>query len=361
MSQEVSNPESPQPSGITLDELIALNAEITSLVRAGVPLEPALAELGRDLPGRLGQIAQAVAQRSSLGESLPKIVSEQSAGWPPVYRAIVEAGMKAGRLPAALEALAGSIRRIAETRRSVAMATLYPLMLMILAWSFFAAFASVIAPNLLNGLRELDVPGGKYFEMIAHAGRSADYWGPAGPIIILGLAAFWWVSSGRAGIVESARSGLLLGCMPWTSRLLRCSRVATFAEVLALLVENRVPLHEAIPLAAQASGGRKTVAEAQRIADALQRGETIGGKGDRWSFPPLLCWLMATGERHDALVPALQHAAETYRKRAERQADLLRLFLPVVMTVGIGGTAVLAYTLALFLPYASMLHELGRP
>ncbi|MEE8451057.1 MAG: type II secretion system F family protein [Thermoguttaceae bacterium] len=357
----MSNTESPQPSGITLDELIALNAEITSLVRAGVPLEPALTELGHDLPGRLGQIAQAVAQRSSLGEPLSKIVSEQSAGWPPMYRAVVEAGLKTGRLPAALEALAGSVRRIAETRRSVGMAMLYPLMLLLLAWAFFAMFAGAIAPNLLSGFRGLDVPGGKYFEMIAHAGRSAGYWGPAGPIVILLLAAFWWHSSGRAGIVESPRSGRLLGCMPWTARLLRCSRVATFAEVLALLVENRVPLHEAIPLAAQASGGRETVAEARRIADALKRGEPLRGRGDSWSFPPLLCWLMATGGRHDALLPALQHAAETYRRRARRQADMLRMFLPVVMIVGIGGTAVLAYTLALFLPYAAILHELGRP
>lgn len=358
----MSTIESPQPSGITLDELIALNAEITSLVRAGVPLEPALAELGRDLPGRLGQIAQAVAQRSSLGEPLSKIVSEQSAGWPPVYRAVVEAGLKAGRLPAALEALAGSVRRIAETRRSVAMATLYPLMLMVLAWSFFALFAGAIAPSLLAGFHGLDISGGKYFEMIAYAGRSAVYWGPAGPIVVLVLAAFWWTSSGRAGIVESSRSGWLLGPTPWTARLLRCSRVAAFAEVLALLVESRVPLHEAIPLAAQASGGRETVAEARRIADALKRGEPLAvGKGDDWSFPPLLCWLMATGGRHDALLPALKHAAETYRRRAQRQADLLRLFLPVVMIVAIGGTAVLAYTLALFLPYVSILQELARP
>jgi len=123
-----------------------------------------------------------------------------------------------------------------------------------------------------------------------------------------------------------------------------------------------VPLPEAVVLAAQASGGRKTVAEARRIADALKSGEMFTGrKAGDWSFPPLLCWLMATGGRHDALLPALQHAAETYRRRAQRQAETLRIFLPVLMTVGIGGTAVLAYTLALFLPYVSILFELGTP
>ena len=36
---------------------------------------------------------------------------------PRIYRAVVEAGTAAGRLPAALESLAGSLRRLAETRR----------------------------------------------------------------------------------------------------------------------------------------------------------------------------------------------------------------------------------------------------
>jgi len=368
----VSKTESSQPDAITLNELIALNDEITSLVRTGVPLEPAMAELGQDLPGRLGQIVSMVAQRSSRGESLDKIVSQQSTQWPPLYRAVVEAGLKAGRLPAALEALAGSIRRIAETRRGVAAAALYPLFVLILAWAFFAVIAGVLAPNLLNGFTQLDVPGTHVFARLADWGRWAVYWGPALPLGILIAAVCWWYFSGRANVVEPSRSGWLMGRLPWTGRLLRWSRVATFAEVLALLVDNRVPLHEAIVLAAEASGGRKTVAMAKQIAVALAAGETLAiadtlakgssGAGRRgWEFPPLLTWLLATGGRHDALLPALKHAAETYRRRARYQAELARVFLPVIMTVAIGGTAVLMYTLALFVPYASMLHALGGP
>ena len=42
-------------------------------------------------------------------------------------------------------------------------------------------------------------------------------------------------------------------------RMLRCSRSATFLEVLALLVENQTPLDEAVALAASASGDPKTI------------------------------------------------------------------------------------------------------
>ena len=141
------------PGAISLDQLIALNDEIAALARAGVPLEPALAELGSDMPGRLGAIAATFAERTRRGESLLEILSDQSLQLPPVYRAVVEAGLRTGRLPAALEALAGSIRRVAETRRGVAAAAFYPLLVLVLAWGFFAFFAVGIAPACLPDCR----------------------------------------------------------------------------------------------------------------------------------------------------------------------------------------------------------------
>jgi general secretion pathway protein F len=43
---------------LSLEQLIALGEEIAALARAGVPLDEGLAELGRELPGRLGKVAR---------------------------------------------------------------------------------------------------------------------------------------------------------------------------------------------------------------------------------------------------------------------------------------------------------------
>ena len=354
------------PTAITLDQLIALNDEIAGLVRAGVPLEPALGELSRDLPGRLGQIAAAVAQRSSRGQSLLEVVSQLSGQFPPVYRAVIEAGLKTGRLPAALEALAGSIRRTAQTRRSVAMAALYPLLVLTVAWGLFAFFAHWIAPQMLRSFAQLDVPGRGLFALLARWGGWAGIWGPVVPLLIFILAGVWWYCSGRASVAEPRRAARLLGWLPWMGKTLQWSHAATFAEVLALLVESRVPLDEALVLAGEASGNRQTLAAARQMAAAVARGESGERLPEIAGFPPLLTWLMAAGPRHSplgtpALLPALKHAAETYRRRAAHQADLARVFLPVVLTITIGGTATLLYTLTLFVPYTSLLRALGAP
>jgi len=355
----VASDETKTPKSITLDELIALNDEIAGLVRAGVPLEPALEELSRDMPGRLGQIAAAVAERSRRGESLDEVIAGQSSQWPPVYRAVVEAGLKAGRLPAALEALAGSIRRTAETRRNVAAAALYPLLVLAAAWGLFAFYAGSIAPQIRDMFVELELPGQGLLATICHLGTFAGIWGPAVPLLVFILAAAWWYWSGKAVIAQPNRAAAVLGWLPWMGRALRCSQAATVAEVLALLVESRVPLDEAFALAAEASGNRRTRSAADRAASAVARGESEAATVKDAGLPPLLSWLMSAGQQHGALAAALRHAAVTYRNRADHQANLARVFLPVILTVGLGGTATLINVLLVFAPYTSILTTPG--
>ena len=360
------NHDAQPPRAIQLDELIALNDEIASLVRAGVPLEHALGELSGDLPGRLGRIAAEVAQRSERGESLLDITSGQAIEMPPVYRAVVEAGLRTGRLPAALETLSGSIRRVAQTRRSVATAALYPLLVLTIAWSLFAFLTRWVVPELLSSFDQLDVPGRGLLVLMTRWGRWAGVWGPAVPAVILIAAVFWWLRSGRANIVQPHQAARLLGWLPWMGKMLRWSYTATFAEVLTLLVESRMPLDQAVVLAAEASGDRSAIETARQMAQAIARGESFPRADEprkksrqQCGFPPLLTWLMMAGRRHDALLPALRHAADTYRRRAAHQAELARIFLPVLLTLTIGGTVTLLYVLALFIPYTSMLRSLG--
>src|SRR5271155_2418897 len=94
------------PVSITIDQLLALNAEMAALVRAGVPLERGLVVTGRDLKGRRGAITTALARRLNRGESLSDALAGERESIPPLYCAVVEAGARSGQLSIALEGLA---------------------------------------------------------------------------------------------------------------------------------------------------------------------------------------------------------------------------------------------------------------
>ena len=91
---------------LNLDELAAINDELAALVRAGVPLEPGLARLGSEMPGRLGRRARALAERLQGGEALEDVLDDPRMGFPRMYTAILRAGQRSGRLAPALELFA---------------------------------------------------------------------------------------------------------------------------------------------------------------------------------------------------------------------------------------------------------------
>jgi general secretion pathway protein F len=135
---------------------------------------------------------------------------------------------------------------------------------------------------------------------------------------------------------------------------------ANFAEMLALLVEHRVPLPTAFPLAAEATGAQAVLKETRQIAESLAQGRALADSlpASR-AFPPLMRWMISTGERQGTLAAALRHATDVYRRRAEYQAEWMRLTLPIALMILLGGGVTLIYALSLFLPLSELLRSLG--
>lgn len=344
---------------MTLDNLLALNDEIAALVRAGVPLDTGLAAIGADMPGQLGQVAASWAQRSARGESLEQAIVQDAASLPSAYRAVVQAGLRAGRLPAALEAVAASARQLIETRRAVMVAIIYPVLVLVVAWACAIFFTRGVAPTLAAMFFSFHVPGQGFMAALAAIGRYALYWGPVFPIIVVLFFVAWRIASSRAGILHS-HAVWPLGWLPWVGPMLQYSQTAAFLDILAILVENHTPLPEAVLLAGDASGDPRTVRVAEQLANTLRQGQTRPAQGEP-AFPPLITWLMLSAGREGALLPALRHAASAYHRRARHQSDLLRVFLPITLTILLGGTVTFVLALSLFIPYATMLHTVASP
>jgi type II secretory pathway component PulF len=354
-------PSEPLGAGaIALEQLVALNDEIAALVRTGIPLERALGLLGEDMPGRLGKITRRLAERLQRGESLSEALGAEGEQFPPVYRAVVLAGLRSGRLGAALESVSHSARRLADTRRMVAAGFLYPIFVVLVAWGLFAMFVVCVVPTLAGFLADYDVIGRRLLGYLEGWGESAHIWGPWGAAAIVVPAILWWFLSGRATLLEAASAGRLLGWLPWLGPMLRWHRLAILAEVLALLVENRVPLGDGLVLSAEATGDPQMIRVAKKAAEALEQGQTLESlAGPTEECSPLLSWLMVVGHRRGALLPALRHAAEIYRGKTRRKADAARVFLPVLLSVAIGGTVTAVYALLLFAPWTRALRAMS--
>lgn len=344
---------------IGLDDLIALNDEIAALSRAGLPLERGLLGFGLEVPGRLGTVATALGDRLARGEGLGEAIRAEEVSLPATYRAVVEAGLRSGRLTAALEDLAAYARGFAELRRAVGLALLYPMLVLLLAWGLLVAFVLQLLPRLIGAFEAFRIPSPIGAREALRLGDSVIFWGPIVPALAL-MVGLWWSWSGRA---RALRVGRGLRWVPWLRGILADWRASNFAGWMALLVEHGVPLPEAVELAMEATGDPAWREVGARIAEASRRGEPAwaASGNDSGTLPPLLWWIVASGEQQGLLGPALRHASEIYRSRALRKAEALRTILPTLLLLGIGATAAAVYVVALFLPWTHLLDSLARP
>ena len=253
----------------TLDDLIALNDEIAALARAGVPLERGLADAADELPGRIGQISRELAERLAAGQSLPAALAADPRAFPPLYRALVEAGLRSGRLAAALESLAGSARTLRDVRQTMLYALAYPVGVILLACSLLVFMLARVEPQIAP-LYDGHPPTG--LQDLTSAGEFATLWLPIVQGLVLLTFGCWWFRANRALVLQTGRSAPVLGWMPGVRRMIAYAQSAALAEILGLLLEHGVPLGEAVLLAADAVGDRGTREAARTLAAAVEQG-----------------------------------------------------------------------------------------
>jgi general secretion pathway protein F len=349
---------------VTLDQLVALSDEIAALARAGVPLDRGLRDLARDMPGRLGRIADDMGQRLAAGKPLEQVVAELGPSLPPAYRTVISAGMRAGRLPAALEDVARTARRISQLRSSIGLSLLYPLILLLIAWQMLLFVLTKLTPVMMVAMQEVGLPVEPWETISERIAWAAPWLWWLVPLLIVTWAVWTWYRSGRVVRGVELHPALSLGAVGMLALIQRAGRVASLADVLALLVAHETPLPEAVELASGAVGSAKIERGGRELAERLRRGETIAEvpKG----FPPLIAWALSGGQSAGGQAPGqlartLRRMAEVHRDEVARRSHWLALYAPLVLTLGVGGTAVAIYAAITLLPWILILYRLSEP
>jgi len=343
------------PGPITLGNLIALNDEIAALARAGVPLDRGLLAIGQDMPGRLGRVAQSLGRRLESGEDLAAAIGESGGEVPPIYRAVVLAGLRGGRLSVALEGIAKTARRVADTRRVMLVSLIYPLFVMAVASGVFWITMSVTVPEIQSTLADFEIIWPWWYAALSWSAALLLAWLPWlwGAAIVVLLVFLVRVSRASVLTAQPGRRASTIG------QILQAGRLATFSEVLALLLEQQLPLAEALELACQSSGDRGLKNSGDDLARAIRRGQPVSHLPI--GFPPLLGWMLMGGGQPDQLVAALRRLAENYRRRAARLAAWLTIYLPVTLSAGFCGLVVTAYVLLAMAPFYFLVFQISLP
>lgn len=351
---------------VKLEQFLALNDEIAALIRAGVPLDLGLSQVAGSATGGLARLSERLAERMQAGASLERALADEGDRVPGIYLAIVEAGLRANRLPEALETVSTLARKLLDLHRRAVLAFIYPLIVMTLSFALFIAFVWGFIPRVEGVYHTLRFETGWALGFLVSLRHTLWLWGPGIPVTIVLLATLLTRSSASR---SSGLSGRLVESrlhafrwLPWLRPISANYDRATFAHMLSLLVKHETPLHEAIVLAGYSTGNPQIVETAVSASEKLQAGHPLNLALDNATgLPPFLRWMMISGEQNSALPATLSQASEVYERRADQRIEWARVTLPMILTAGIGGVSAALYGLALFAPVLEMYKRLADP
>jgi len=336
-------------AGIGAGMLSLVTRQWSTLLAAGLTIERSLTALVEQTedPG-VREVLAGVRAEVLAGHSLHAALGRFEKVFPPIYRALVNAGEKSGELHALLARLADYLETTQATRQKILQALLYPLIVVLVAFAVITGLVTYVVPQIVG--------------VFAHSKQSLPLLTQA--LILVSdvmRASGIWLVLGAAGAVMLVRRALrnealrlrwharLLGA-PLLGRFLRTVDSARFASTMAILVGSGVPLLAALEAGKGVIGNLVLRRSVERAIGLVREGSPLHrALAAEKLFPPLLIHLVASGEASGTLDRMLARAAQQQQTELDHRTALaLGLFEPLLILL-MGGL-VLLIVLAVLLP-----------
>ena len=332
------------PRHVTRSHVLSITRELSTLLRAGLPLDRALEILiGLATAEPVAVLLQQIRDSVRGGKSLSQALDMHRDVFSRFYVNIVRAGEAGGALGVVLSRLAETMERNKELRESVVSALIYPTILI------FVAVASIMV------LLVFVVP--TFQQTFQQAGKALPL--PTQIVILVGttLRQYWWaLLLGVIAIVWLFRRHLKRpeARYRWDGRLLRAPllgdllakvEVARFARTLATLLGNGVTLLAGLSIVKETMTNTVLASALDGVVTRLREGKGFGRPLiETGIYPRLATQMILVGEESGRLEEMLVRVADVFDREV---ATSIKRFLAVLEPVLILSLAVMVLAIVL--------------
>ncbi len=324
------------------------------MLDAGIPVMKALKILSKKTGHpRFARIINTIAYDVERG----KRASQSMTKFPDVFKAsevgIVRSGEAIGNLSGLLFRLADQTQRAHELFLKVRGALIYPVTVLIALFVSGGIVVSVVIPKLDQFFTQSNYELPKLTLFVLAVGRFfVEFtWLLLISIILLGLILSLYANTaaGRRRV-----DGYLLR-VPWLNKVIRKYNLAQFVQLISILLDSGVPIHEAIDI----TGGALSNALYKDFMHILKHDVERGGKIAEslskapYLFPETVVAMIAVGENSGQLGLIADKLAKHYEREVQYALENFTSILEPIVIV-IVGLAVGILAVALLAPIFSL-------
>ncbi len=321
-----------RPNYMSQHEVSLFTGELCDLLEAGMTLGNALGTLASrdDSEGRgaiLKGLHSAIVGGATFSDALatyPKIFTT-------VYVSMIRAGEASGSIPTVLHRLIDHFERIEAIRQRVTSAMVYPVIVLIMGFGVGVFAITYILPKFKSIFDQMGPNGLPKMTkiLLGISDWLTDYGLLAMLVLVAAGVAFSRYSKTPKGRRNVDRLKLKT---PLVKGMVASGIYANFARTLQSLLENGVPVLQALKITAETSNNSVIGDELMKARDRVTDGTTISGPlAAGGVFPPMLIDLISIGEKTGDLPASLGHVAKRYESELDRNVTIFTTALEPIL------------------------------
>lgn len=313
-------------------ELALFTRQLSTLVSAALPLEEAIGVIAKqNKSSKLGVILTQLREHILGGHTL----SDALAGYPKVfdniYRTLVKAGEKSGQLAVVLEKLADYNEARQQIRSKLTQALVYPTMLTSVAVIVIAILLTTVVPKVVEQFIHMkhQLPlTTRSLLAISDALRSYGLYFCA-IALVASIAFKYWKR--KPDNLHRFHRGLLN--FPLCQALIRAINCARYLRTLSILQSSGVPLLDGMGIAIEGINNQEIRYRLRDAAEGVRQGGSFHSSLDKTGlFPPMMLYMIASGEKSGQLSNLMERAADNQDKLLQSRITItLALFEPALI------------------------------
>ncbi|HEY0217380.1 MAG TPA: type II secretion system F family protein [Cellulomonas sp.] len=336
-------------SRIKQRDVLIMARQLATMVGAGLSILRALTVLADQTENdALTKIIRELALEVENGSSLSAALGQHGKVFPPLLRALVNAGETSGFLDQALVAAADGMEADEKLRRTIKSALTYPVMVLVIALVAVVAMLLFIVPVFQNIFESMGAELPAATRLLVGASQVLKY---AGPVLAVAIGAFvwWWRQHKNDDSVRATVDPLKLK-MPLLGSLMTKAAVARFTRNFSTMVRAGVPIVAALDVVGATSGNLVVEDAADRLRDRVSQGVALAeAVAEEDIFPPMVQQMIAVGEDSGSLDAMLEKVATFYDEEVTTATEQLTAIMEPLLIVVVG-TIVGSMLMALYMP-----------
>lgn len=321
---------------VTQADVAVFTQEITTLLKAGLPLDRCLEILiGLSASEPVRQLMTQVREDVRGGASLSAAMEARPGVFSRFYLNMIRAGEAGGALDVVLQRLTEFMERSRELRETVKSALVYPAILIGVAVLSVVILLMWVVPQFSQMFEESGKALPLPTQIVIGAGDAVrHYWWA----MVLGVAGvyFWFSRQLRHSASRYRWDKRLLG-LPLVGDLVGKLEVARFSRTLGTLIGNGVSLLTALSIVRETLSNSVMSEGLGVVAAQLKEGKGLGKPlMETGLFPKLAVHLVMVGEETGKLQEMLIRIADIYDREVSSAVKRMLALMEPVLILGLG-------------------------